>query len=109
MITKSVLAIQPTLAHVYNTAFPNDVEGASCFECLGYDIMLDSDYHPWLIEVNHSPSFTCDSPLDTEIKHTLLYQVLKIVNLTPSDRILYNEREKAKAEQRLGLGTSKVI
>jgi tubulin polyglutamylase TTLL6/13 len=35
-----------------------------CFEILGFDIMLDSDLNPYLIEVNHTPSFTADTPLD---------------------------------------------
>lgn len=35
-----------------------------CFEILGFDILVDEKLNPWLIEVNHTPSFTCGSPLD---------------------------------------------
>jgi len=34
---------------------------------LGFDVMFDHKLSPFLIEVNHSPSFTCDSPLDTTV------------------------------------------
>jgi len=39
-----------------------------CFEILGFDIMIDSKANPWVIEVNHAPSFTTDTPLDFRIK-----------------------------------------
>jgi hypothetical protein len=51
---------------------PIDNDGFSCFEILGYDVMLDTDFRPWLIEVNHSPSFNIDSPLDLAIKEELI-------------------------------------
>ena len=39
-----------------------------CFEILGFDIMLDENLKPYLIEINHAPSFNTDSPLDEKIK-----------------------------------------
>ena len=38
-----------------------------CFEILGFDIILDNNCNPWLLEINHSPSFTVDSSLDDMI------------------------------------------
>jgi D-alanine-D-alanine ligase-like ATP-grasp enzyme len=46
-----------------------------CFEVLGFDIFLDEKLKPWIIEVNHAPSFVCDTPLDTKIKRGLLEDV----------------------------------
>lgn len=40
----------------------------NCFEIFGFDILLDSDLKPWIIEVNLSPSLSPDSPLDMAIK-----------------------------------------
>jgi len=32
-----------------------------CFEILGMDVMIDHKLKPWLLEVNHTPSFVIDS------------------------------------------------
>eukprot|EP00913_Durusdinium_trenchii_P010733 g10069.t1 len=66
----------------YDGAFPRDLTGGQmgcrCFELLGIDVMLDAKMKPYLIEVNHLPSFTCDSPLDEDIKQRLVQQTLDL-------------------------------
>jgi hypothetical protein len=34
----------------------NQYDRKSCFEIFGYDFIFDSDYNPWLIEINTNPS-----------------------------------------------------
>ena len=52
-----------------------EFRGSRCFEVLGLDIMIDNHQKPWMIEVNHLPSFGTDSPLDLDIKERLMEQV----------------------------------
>jgi tubulin polyglutamylase TTLL6/13 len=35
-----------------------------CFQILGFDVLLEQDGKPKLLEVNHTPSFVADTPLD---------------------------------------------
>ena len=41
------------------------------FEIYGFDILIDQNLKPWLLEINISPSLTTDSPLDKKIKFKL--------------------------------------
>jgi tubulin polyglutamylase TTLL6/13 len=42
--------------------------------------MLDSELKPWLLEVNHSPSFNIDSPLDLAVKEQLITDTIQLVS-----------------------------
>lgn len=52
-----------------------------CFELYGYDILLDQNLKPWLIEVNASPSLTASSKEDYEMKYRLLEDTLNVVDM----------------------------
>jgi len=56
---------------------------ASCFEMYGFDILIDNDLKPWLLEVNVCPSLSSGSPLDKRIKTKLAADTLTLVGLRP--------------------------
>ncbi len=58
----------------------------NCFEVFGYDILLDSELKPWLLEVNLSPSLACESPLDTTIKANLIADTFSLIGVKKFDR-----------------------
>lgn len=49
---------------------------------LGFDIMIDAKLRPWLLEVNHSPSFNIDSDLDKDVKATVITDTVKLLHLS---------------------------
>jgi tubulin polyglutamylase TTLL6/13 len=42
--------------------------------------MIDTALKPWLIEINHTPSFTTDTPFDKMIKGGVIEETLRIIN-----------------------------
>lgn len=81
-IIKTLVMVQPMLSHTYRSCQPDDVENAMCFEILGFDVFIDEKLKPWILEVNHAPSFTTDSPLDFKIKKNLINDTIKLLNLS---------------------------
>lgn len=62
-----------------------------CFEILGFDIMFDHKLNPYILEINYTPSFTADTPLDRFIKKRLITDALNLVGVN----------EKWKKESRI--------
>ncbi len=89
MLNKTLIAIQPKLAHAYRTCFSGGDHDNNCFEILGFDVLLDEKLKPWLIEVNHSPSFNTDSHLDEVCKNRLVADTLKLVGIKASSKKNY--------------------
>ncbi|KAL3659869.1 hypothetical protein V7S43_015171 [Phytophthora oleae] len=56
------------------------------FDLLGYDILLDADLRPWLIEINSSPSMARDNDLDYQVKDAMMLDTLRIVDPLHFDR-----------------------
>ena len=50
-----------------------------CFECYGYDVLIDQDLKPWLVEVNSSPSLSTTTDSDRIMKSSLLKDIYNVV------------------------------
>jgi tubulin polyglutamylase TTLL5 len=53
----------------------------NCFELLGFDILIDDNLSPWLLEVNLSPSLNTDSDLDLKVKSNLISDLFNLVGI----------------------------
>lgn len=47
----------------------------------GYDIIIDQDLKPWLLEVNASPSLTANTREDYLMKTEMLHGMLDIIDM----------------------------
>lgn len=68
-----------------------------CFELLGFDLLLDAEFKPWLLEVNHSPSLACDSELDTALKTALLADTMRLASFSTAEEKLLLARRAPHA------------
>merc|ERR1711862_751414 len=64
MVIKTICSAQPIISHHYKSCQPDDYYDHMCFEVLGFDFLISNKLKPMLLEINHTPSFSCDSPLD---------------------------------------------
>ncbi|XP_052528604.1 tubulin polyglutamylase TTLL13-like isoform X2 [Tympanuchus pallidicinctus] len=101
IIIKTLISAHPVVKHNYQSCFPNHTTSCACFEILGFDILLDRNLKPWLLEVNHSPSFTTDSHLDREVKDALLFDTINLINVHACSKRKAMEEDKQQAKERL--------
>ncbi|KAL0127819.1 hypothetical protein PUN28_003214 [Cardiocondyla obscurior] len=101
VVMKTVIAAYPVLRHSYHACFSMHNETCACFELLGFDILLDWRLKPYLLEVNHSPSFHTDAQIDKDVKEGLLMDTFDILNLQRYDKKKIIEEDKKRIRDRL--------
>ena len=96
---KTLVACGPVVAATYSSCFPQDDPAApqyNCFHIVGFDLLIDANFKPWLLEVNHNPSLTCDTPFDRELKGSVVRGALELVEFASGglhfDRAAYKEQ-----------------
>ncbi|XP_017265546.1 tubulin polyglutamylase TTLL4 isoform X2 [Kryptolebias marmoratus] len=75
IVIKTVIASEP---YVNSLLKMNVKTSYSCHELFGFDIMLDENLKPWILEVNISPSLHSNSALDISIKGQMIRDLLNL-------------------------------
>ena len=101
VIIKACIGVEP---HIFNAINRATKYKNVCFELYGFDILIDANLRPWLLEVNVSPSLSSSSPLDKKIKTSLLCDVFNTIGLIAYDKRKYTKsKEDMKLQRFLGL------
>ena len=86
LIIKTIIAVEPLLQNGKEMYLPEDFahppKSSNCFELLGFDVLLDENLKPWLLEVNLSPSLNTESSLDIKIKTKMLVDLFNMVGIS---------------------------
>lgn len=75
-----------------------------CFEILGLDVIIDQNLRPYILEVNYTPSFTTDTPLDSLIKKNVIKDTLILMNINLRTRNEIMNSRKELMQQRVLTG-----
>jgi tubulin polyglutamylase TTLL6/13 len=101
MIIKTLIVGQPTLLFDYKVSQPECLDNSMAFHILGFDVIIDENFKPYLLEVNQSCSLMTDTPLDYKIKKNVVSDALGLLNFSHKRRVEYWQNEKVKTEDRI--------
>ena len=82
-IIKTIISVEHVINNATDMFCP--AKSANCFELLGFDILIDQELEPWLLEVNLSPALSCDSPLDQKIKANCIADIFSLAGVQTLD------------------------
>ncbi|XP_068436335.1 tubulin polyglutamylase TTLL5 isoform X2 [Clinocottus analis] len=91
LIIKAVLSAELQIANACKMYVPHKT---NCFELYGFDVLIDSNLKPWLLEVNLSPSLACDAPLDLKIKASMIADMFSLVGFVCQDPLSRQPRSE---------------
>lgn len=77
------------------TITPSVPFAASCFELFGFDILIDDNLEPWLLEVNVSPALSVDCSADMSVKRKLIHNTIELIYF---QGLRHGRAERSRAE-----------
>ncbi|XP_012929013.2 tubulin polyglutamylase TTLL11 [Heterocephalus glaber] len=112
LVIKTVIALTPELKVFYQSDIPTGRPGPTCFQILGFDILLMKNLKPMLLEVNANPSMRIEhehelspgvfenvpSLVDEEVKVAVIRDTLRLMDPLKKKRESQSQQlEKASA------------
>jgi len=91
LIVKTLMSVEPAISSRTRQVLAGR---ENCFELYGFDVLVDDELKPWLLEVNLSPSMQADSPLDWQIKSSLLADTFNLVGVSSPERQTPKDRAR---------------
>lgn len=99
---KTLMSVEPYIVTQNRTAKSKN----ACFEIYGFDVLIDANLKPWLLEVNVLPSLSSSSPFDKQVKSMLLSDSFHLLGFNIFDRKQILESKKLEQKKKLmgGIG-----
>lgn len=94
----------PPITNQYRSCQPENYATNMCFELLGFDVILTDKCEPVLLEINHTPSFSTDTPLDNIIKTNYIRDSLLVMNINEKRKNKIMQERKEACQQRVLTG-----
>ncbi|XP_071832466.1 tubulin polyglutamylase TTLL5-like isoform X3 [Apostichopus japonicus] len=96
VINKVVICAEFPVATACKMFMPNR---GNCFELYGFDILIDSNLKPWILEVNLSPSLACDAPIDLKIKSHLMGDLFSLIGFQAQDPMMRKVQQSKRNQE----------
>ncbi|CAM9216516.1 unnamed protein product, partial [Ectocarpus sp. 13 AM-2016] len=78
VVIKTLIAIEAQVSAAVELLA---IRRGTCFEMFGFDVLVDRQQRPHLLEVNFAPSLNTDSDLDLEIKSKVVADLLNLAGI----------------------------
>lgn len=93
VIIKTIITIESSVYSALVYANSN----SNCYQLYGFDVLIDNELKPWLLEVNLLPSLSSSSLLDKEIKTALVCDTMTLVGFRLAQNPPVSSRIRRKA------------
>ncbi|OWF35945.1 Tubulin polyglutamylase TTLL5 [Mizuhopecten yessoensis] len=96
VVIKSILSVELPIATACKMFMPFR---GNCFELYGFDVLIDDNMKPWVLEVNLSPSLACDAPLDLKIKTNLICDLFSLSGIICHDPMMRTLQQSRRNQE----------
>lgn len=112
LVIRAIIALIPELKVYHQIYIPPGKPGPTCFQILGFDILLMKNLKPVLLEVNANPSMRIEheqeiapgvfeyvpSPVDEEVKVAVIRDTLRLIDPTFKKNVSQTQSTEYSAE-----------